>query len=129
MHVVLPPVDVASLRTAKLGESSVKVRERVEKARAIQTARHASGLVVASVNAQLSSRDIDIVATPDDAGAKLLVSAVERLGLSARAYTKVLRVARTIADLDGSDAVRSEHIAEAVAARILDRNEDAFREA
>jgi magnesium chelatase family protein len=62
------------------------------------------------------------VASPDEPGARVLAAAVDRLGLSARAYGKVLRVARTIADLDGEGAVRAPHVAEAVHARLLDRD-------
>jgi magnesium chelatase family protein len=77
--------------------------------------------VTASVNAALSSHDVDRLATPDAAGLRLIVGAVERLGLSARAYGKVLRLARTIADLDGATAVCAPHVAEAVQYRIFDR--------
>ncbi len=121
IHVSLPAVEVASLRTSQLGEASHAVRERVQRARDAQRARYEAGETCAATNAQLTSRELDKVAAPDDAGARLLVHAVEQLGLSARAYSKVLRVARTIADLDGSDAVRSPHIAEAIHARVLDR--------
>ena len=74
------------------------------------------------MNAELSSQDVDKVARPDAAGMRLIVGAVERLGLSARAYGKVLRVARTVADLEGAPALRAVHVAEAVQARIFDRN-------
>lgn len=121
LHVALPPVDVAHLRKQQLGEPSAAVRERVIAARAVQQARALSGEVRASANAQLSPQDVDRVATPDEAGLRLIASAVERLGLSARAYGKILRTARTIADLDGSTAVRAPHVAEAVQLRVLDR--------
>jgi magnesium chelatase family protein len=121
LHVVLPPVEVTSLSGARPGESSDGVRERVVRARSIQSARRARGEVSARANGELGVRDLDRVARPDDAGARLLATAVERLGLSARAYGKVLRVARTVADLDGSDAVGAPHVAEAIQARLLDR--------
>jgi magnesium chelatase family protein len=121
MHVVLPPVDVVHLQSAARGEPSAAVRARVIAARGAQAER-ARQLGCAATNAALSPRDMERVAMPDDAGARVLTSAVERLGLSARAYGKVLRVARTIADLDGSSAVRSAHVAEAVHARLLDRD-------
>jgi magnesium chelatase family protein len=97
------------------------VRARVVRARETQRARRAAGEVTAAANAHLAAADLDRVATPDEAGVRLLTAAVERLGLSARAWSKVLRVARTIADLDGSDAVRAPHVGEAIQARLLDR--------
>jgi magnesium chelatase family protein len=121
LHVVLPPVEIAHLGAPGRGESSADVRARVTTARALQTARRARQEVHAGTNADLSARDLERVARPDEAGQRLLASAVERLGLSARAYGKVLRVGRTLADLDGSDAVRAPHIAEAIQARLLDR--------
>jgi magnesium chelatase family protein len=72
-------------------------------------------------NADLPLSDLERVGAPDDAGARLLSAAIGKLNLSARAYGKVLRVARTVADLEGSTGVRADHIAEAVAARALDR--------
>ena len=122
LHVALPPVDVTSLGRGSDGERSEAVRERVVRARSVQAGRVAEGLVTKSTNAALGPRDLERVCQPDQAGQALLVQAVERLGLSARAYGKVLRVARTIADLDGSDAVRAVHVAEAVHARLLDRD-------
>jgi len=121
LHVVLPPVDVAHLQGTGRGEASAAVRERVTAARAVQAER-AARLGCAPTNAALGPRDVERVAQPDAPGARVLAAAVERLGLSARAYGKVLRVARTIADLDGSDAVRAPHVAEAVHARLLDRD-------
>ncbi len=121
LHVQLPPVDVGSLRAAGGGESSEAVRDRVVLARSIQSDRMRRGEVAVAVNGMLSLREIDRVAAPDEAGASLLSAAVDKLGLSARAYAKVLRVARTAADLDGSDAVHACHVAEAVQGRLLDR--------
>ncbi|MFT3764929.1 MAG: YifB family Mg chelatase-like AAA ATPase [Minicystis sp.] len=121
LHVVLPPVDVAHLQSVGRGEPSALVRERVVRARFAQIER-ARRMGCAATNAALSPRDLERVAQPDAAGARVLAAAVERLGLSARAYGKVLRVARTIADLAGSDAVSASHVAEAVHARLLDRD-------
>jgi magnesium chelatase family protein len=122
LHVVLPPVDVAHLQSVARGEPSAAVRERVIAARGVQSER-ARRLGCAPTNMALGPRDVERVAQPDQRGAELLAAAVERLGLSARAYGKVLRVARTIADLDGSDGVRAAHLAEAVHARLLDRDQ------
>ncbi len=121
LHVALPAVDVTSLAARVGGEPSAEVRARVARARDVQRARHAQGLVKATTNAALSASEVERVATPDDAGLRLIASAVERLGLSARAYGKILRAARTIADLDGQTAVRAAHVAEAIQARLLDR--------
>jgi magnesium chelatase family protein len=121
LHVSLPPVDVAHLQGGARGEPSTSVRERVIAARTAQSER-ARIHGFAPVNSALGPRDLERIASPDAAGARVLAQAVERLGLSARAYGKVLRVARTIADLEGSDAVKSAHVAEAVHARLLDRD-------
>jgi magnesium chelatase family protein len=121
LHVVLPPVDVAHLQSAARGEPSAPIRERVVAAREAQTER-ARRYGSATTNAALAPRDLERQAAPDAEGARVLAAAVDKLGLSARAYGKVLRVARTVADLDGSDAVRAPHVAEAVHARLLDRD-------
>jgi magnesium chelatase family protein len=124
VHVVLPPVEVAALQGPASGESSDTVRARVEAARAIQRHRSARREVVATTNAALAPRDLDRVAVLCTASARMLSSAMDRLALSARAYGKVLRVARTIADLEGASAVRPAHVAEAIALRVLDRRAD-----
>jgi magnesium chelatase family protein len=121
LQIPLPPVDIEQLQTVKRGESSASVRERVVKARAVQTARLAAGEAAARCNADLTPTELDRLAAPGAGAMKLLASAVERLGLSARAYGKVLRVARTIADLEGSSDVRQAHVAEAIQMRLLDR--------
>jgi len=121
IHVVLPPVDVLLLRSGAASEPSSSVRERVDRARNVQFARMSSGETGAVLNAYLSAKDLEKTCALDESGAALVDAAVRRLGLSARAYGKVLRVARTIADLDGSDAICSAHVAEAIAMRVLDR--------
>jgi magnesium chelatase family protein len=121
VHVVLPPVAVAALQAPSRGEASAQVRGRVERARAVQRARSEAGEVGASTNAALPPRDLERIAGLCCAGAGMLAAAVERLALSARAYGKVLRVARTIADLEGSTAVSPAHVAEAIGLRVLDR--------
>lgn len=129
LHVVLPRVDLFELQLKGGGESSAFVRARVEAARRLQLERFRSGEVSARTNAHLPQRDVERVCRPDTKGRELLAQAVERRGLSARAYGKVLRVARTIADLDGSTAILSRHMSEAVAARVLDRDQDNGRSA
>jgi magnesium chelatase family protein len=123
VHVVLPPVDVSALQSKAGGEPTMAVRSRVEKARAIQGARCRARETTARVNAYLGTKDAERVCALDDVGAKLIESAVRRLGLSARAYGKVLRVARTIADLAGTTAIQSSHVAEAIGMRVLDRGD------
>jgi magnesium chelatase family protein len=120
VHVVLPPVGVAALQGPSRGEPSDVVRRRVEAARGVQRARAASR-GVAACNGALLQRELDRVAPLCDDGTRLLAAAVERLALSARAYGKVLRVARTIADLDGAEQIRAPHVAEAIGLRVLDR--------
>jgi len=121
VHVVLPPVEVAALQGAARGEASAVVRARVEAARAVQAQRVGRGEATATTNASLPPRDLERIAALCADGARMLAAAVERLALSARAYGKVLRVARTIADLDGSTAIRPPHVAEAIGLRVLDR--------
>jgi magnesium chelatase family protein len=114
---------VLELQTKASGERSAVVRARVEKARAIQRERLRARETSAGANAHLGSQDVERLCVLDAASTKMIANAVRRLGLSARAYGKVLRVARTIADLAGGGAIRAEHVAEAIAARVLDRGE------
>ena len=121
VHVSLPPVELTALQGTARGEGTATVRARVEAARRRQRERWSKGEVTAPTNAALAPRDVERVASPCPEGSRMLAAAVERLGLSARAYGKVLRVARTIADLDGADSVRPAHLAEAIGLRVLDR--------
>jgi magnesium chelatase family protein len=121
VHVVLPPVTVSSLQGASDGEPTLRVRARVEAARQAQLARFERREASSPINATLGPADLDRVAKPCEDGARLLASAFARLALSARAYGKLLRVARTLADLDGSTHVAPRHVAEAIGARVLDR--------
>ncbi len=123
VHVVLPAVEVRALQSTVPGESSAQVRSRVQRARSVQALRMARGEARAATNAALPPRDLDGVAALCPGGSRMLAAAVERLSLSARAYGKVLRVARTIADLDGSESVRPAHVAEAIGLRVLDRGQ------
>jgi magnesium chelatase family protein len=127
LQVALRQVPIADLTSNALGEPSAAVRERVSRARAAQAERARRREVRVDLNAALPPRDLAKVASLDEQGSQILASAVERLGLSARAYTKVLRVARTVADLEGSAAVKAMHVAEAVQLRLLDRRSGARR--
>ncbi|WP_038247129.1 YifB family Mg chelatase-like AAA ATPase [Ghiorsea bivora] len=109
IRIHVPPVDHEELTQMQAGESSVEVKARVLKARAIQYARQGE-----VVNARLLPTALEEHAKPDAQGAELLTTALNRFGLSARSYHRTLKVARTIADLAGSEHVISEHIAEAL---------------
>ena len=119
MQVRLSAVPVRELGKRDGGETSAVVRERVERARTRQRTRYRS-LPRVRCNAHVSGRWLD-TRTPVDSDARdLLASAAERCGLSARAYHRVLKVSRTIADLDDSSAVAWTHVAEALRYRPLD---------
>lgn len=117
LRVEVPPVAYTDLDLPEDGESSAVIAARVAKARAVQTDRFAD---VANVrtNAEAEGRVLEAVATPDQQGRDLLNKVAERFGLSARGYHRVLRVARTIADLAGEATVRRDHVAEAVSYRL-----------
>jgi len=117
----VPPVEVSALTRSGGGESSADVRARVTRARDVQRERAAKLGVSTSVNATLTGAELEAVAALDRDGRRLVEAAVEKLGLSARAFVKVRRVARTIADLEGEERVRVPHVAEAIQARLLDR--------
>jgi len=119
IHIEVPAVRYRDLADRAEGESSTAIAGRVERARDIQLSRFKGTRV--HCNAQMTSRHIRRYCEPDDAGHRLLEIVTEKLGLSARAYTRILKVARTIADLEGNENVREQHIAEAIQYRSLDR--------
>ncbi|MBQ1546483.1 MAG: YifB family Mg chelatase-like AAA ATPase [Clostridia bacterium] len=118
IHVEVPAVKYEELSSALPSESSVQIRSRVNKARRIQYERFL-GMNITS-NSRIPAGDLNRFCALDDAANKLLKQAYDKYGLSPRAYTKVLRVARTIADLEGSENILYHHIAEAVQYRSLD---------
>lgn len=114
IHVETPPVKYRELHATPQSESSAKIRERVLAARAIQDKR-------GFTNARMPTKEIRRLCKLDPAGEKTLEAAVERMGLSARAHDRILKTARTIADLAGEGAIGVRHLAEAVQYRSLDR--------
>jgi magnesium chelatase family protein len=120
VHVTLPPVRLDGLVRGAPAESSASVRRRVVLARERQLARRAAGQTRARCNAELSVRDLPGVLALEPRASALLERASMRLGLSARAFGKVARVARTIADLAGVDAIEGQHVAEALQGRMLE---------
>jgi magnesium chelatase family protein len=115
LHIEVPAVPYKEMRAEGGGDSSAEIRRRVERARAIQQAR-------GFYNSRIPARVLRKLCELDDAGERTLEMAVRRMGLSARAHDRLLKVARTIADLGGSTAVAAKHVAEAVQYRSLDRN-------
>lgn len=120
LHVEVTPVSFSELSNTKKGEASDQIRNRVIKAREIQAVRYKDTAGVYS-NAQMSSKQLRVVCQINQAGEALLKKAMERLSLSARAYDRILKVARTIADLESAADIKVEHLAEAIQYRSLDR--------
>jgi magnesium chelatase family protein len=119
LHVEVPRVPHRDLADPRDGESSASVRARVEAARGVQRERLSRYGIHA--NARMQTRHIRKLCEVDEQGQKLLETVTDRLGLSARTYTRILKVARTIADLAGEERIRQAHLAEAIQYRSLDR--------
>jgi len=120
LHVEVTPVNFAELSSDRLSEKSELIRERVIRARDVQANRFGTQEGLHS-NAQMSTKMVREICTISEAGQALLKKAMEKLGLSARAYDRILKVSRTIADLAGSESIELEHLAEAIHYRSLDR--------
>jgi len=120
IHIEIVPVPFEKLSEQQESEKSVVIRERIMKARQVQEERF-KDIEGVYCNAQMSSKLLRKHATPDAAGSALLKNAMQRLNLSARAYDRILKVSRTIADIEDSENILSEHIAEAINYRNLDR--------
>lgn len=121
IHVQVPPVEISALIRKGEGESSSAMRERVTAARERQRARSKKLFGRPHLNAAIPARDLEAIVRLSDDSRKFLESIVNTLGLSARAFNKVLRVARTAADLDGAADLSAAHLSEAVQGRVLDR--------
>jgi magnesium chelatase family protein len=120
IHIEVTPVPFEKLSEDRKGEGSITIRKRVTAAREVQTKRFTDFENVHH-NAQMNTKQIREYCSLDDASLALLKNAMERLNLSARAYDRILKVARTIADLEGSSTIKGHHIGEAIQYRSLDR--------
>ncbi|MFZ5433682.1 MAG: hypothetical protein ACOZB3_07915 [Calditrichota bacterium] len=125
MHVEVPRVPWKDLSSSEKTESSSTIRRRVESARRIQWDRFAQTRSDLYCNAQMVSREIERFAPLESASLEILHQAIERMGLSARAYHRIRKIARTIADLEGSEDIQLPHVVEAIQYRSLDRIKDA----
>jgi magnesium chelatase family protein len=121
LHIEVPAVRYRELASRELGEKSAAIRERVIAAREIQ-ARRFAGRKNLFCNADMQSKEVREFCRLDGASEELLKTAITKLGLSARAYDRILKVSRTIADMGRSEEIRPEHIGEAIQYRSLDRN-------
>ena len=120
IHVEVVPVPFRDLSDMKSGEKSASIRERVVAARKIQEERFKDSNGV-YCNAHMSSKQLKEICRINETGMTLLKNAMEKIGLSARAYDRILKVSRTIADLDNCQDIKTEHLAEAIQYRSLDR--------
>ena len=120
IHVEVPAVQYADIAGTQPGETSEAIRGRVQTARAIQGERYGKNKV--TCNSRMMTRHLKSHCQLDEAGQALIKMAMTELNFSARAYDRILKVARTIADLDASESIHSNHISEAIQYRTLDRN-------
>ena len=121
LYIEVPALEYQEMRREGIGESSATIRERVERAREIQEARFRGRGI--HFNAHMGVRELKEFCPLDGASHALLENAVKNFGLSARAYHRILKVARTIADLEGVRSISPVHIAEAIQYRSLERRE------
>jgi magnesium chelatase family protein len=119
MHIEVPAVPFQELSAQADGTSSAAMREQVNRARAVQRERF--GHATATLNSRMTTRQLRRYCALDEEGKNLLKQAMEELGLSARAHDRILRMARTIADLEGAADIRPGHVIEAINYRSLDR--------
>ena len=120
IHIEVPAVKYRDLANRHAGESSRDIKKRVDAARKIQLNRF-KGMKIYR-NAQMTNRHIKKFCQIDEASQKLLEMAIDKFGLSARAYTRILKVARTIADIEGKENIETAHLSESIQYRTLDRN-------
>jgi magnesium chelatase family protein len=122
LHLEVPEVKYKELTGKADGEPSKAVAKRVRTARKAQLKRFKSSRSQVFCNAQMGSQQTETFCKLDDATKRILENAIERLGFSARAYHRILKVSRTIADMEGSTEILSHHVSEAIQYRSLDRN-------
>ena len=120
IHLEVPRLKLENLTDKRRGEPSEETRKRVDSAREVQKSRYKPDGIW--FNAHLESKDLDKYCMMDKESEELLKLAILELGISARAYDKILKVSRTIADLDGKETIEAHHISEAISYRSLDRN-------
>ena len=125
LHVEVPAVKYKELSSREPGERSERIRDRVVRAREVQKKRF-QGRKGIYANANMQSREIREFCRLDSAGEELLKMAITKLGHSARAYDRILKVGRTIADMAGSTEIRPEHVSEAIQYRSLDRGQTGY---
>ena len=118
LHVNVPSVEYEAMRRKQAAEASADVKQRVDAARALQAARLAGTGI--ACNAHMTAAQIGVFCPLDAAGERLMKTAFERMGLTARSHDRILRVARTIADLDGEEHISAVHLAEAIQFRNTD---------
>ena len=121
LHVEVVPVPFKDLAEASSSEKSAEIRKRVIRARAVQSERYKDSKSVHN-NAQMNHNDLNKFCQLNETGRQLLKTAMEKLSLSARAYDRIIKVSRTIADLENSPEIKTEHLAEAIHYRSLDRD-------
>ena len=121
LHIEVPPVEIDRFSCGEESESSIHIRQRVTDARIIQSARFKNSCLINN-NAGMGPAEMKEYCRPDREGEKLIITAANKLGLSARGYGRILKIARTVADLDKDAYIRTHHIAEAIQYRCLDRN-------
>jgi len=119
IHIEVPSVEYKELSSESGGEPSGNIRERVEKARQVQLGRFQDSQTFA--NAGMNTQQLRQYCQLDDASKQIMALAIDKMGLSARAHDRILKVSRTIADLDGADTLSAEHVAEAIQYRSLDQ--------
>lgn len=122
LQIEVTPLPFEKMSDNRPGESSAAIRERVMRARRIQEERY-TDIHGIYCNAQMSSKLLSLYARPDDKGLALLKNAMNQLSLSARAYDRILKVSRTIADLEGCESIQAVHLGEAIGYRNLDRED------
>ena len=120
MHIEVPSIKYRALSTKEAGESSATIKERISRARHLQMQRyHGNGL---TCNARMTEKQIKAYCSIDEESHQLMEMAIEKLGLSARAMNRILKVSRTIADLENKESIEPAHVAEAIQYRSLDRS-------